>query len=125
MALTPAHPPALVGRWIRLKRDGGCPPHLGVLTSCVPVPDYPGQWLWTLHSPTGPMIGGPHLPADVLTREHTADVRRARRQLTRRLSADRELLTSLIAHGDPVGVVGRSVARMEELQEILHEQLHI
>ena len=124
MALTtPADPTALVGRWIRLDRDGGRPPHLGLLTRCAPVPGHPGLWSWTLRTPTGYMVGGPHLPAEELTREHRADVARARRQLTRRLSADRVTLAGLLVDDEPAAAMAHAVAALEELQDTLNTHL--
>ena len=121
---TPARPDLLVGRWVRVDRDGHRPPHLGVLARATPDPHHAGLWQWALRTPTGYMVGGPHLPAETLTRSHAADVARARRALTRRLRADRDLLGDLIAHEEPVAAVSRAVAALEELQASLAAQLH-
>ncbi|MEE2040902.1 hypothetical protein Q8791_27145 [Nocardiopsis sp. CT-R113] len=120
---TPARPDLLVGKWVRVDRDGGRPPHLGVLARATPDPDHPGLWQWALRTPTGYMAGGPHLPAESLTRAHTADVARARRALTRQLRADRAVLADLRAHGEPAGAMARAVAVLEELQTALAAQL--
>lgn len=120
---TPARPDLLIGRWVRLDRDGGRPPHLGVLTRVDPVPGHPGLWQWGLRTPTGYMVGGPNLPAEPLTREHTADIARARRALARRLRADRALLSDLLRFGDPVGVVAQAVTELEELEKSLSAQV--
>ncbi|MGW5880277.1 hypothetical protein ACWFMI_27395 [Nocardiopsis terrae] len=121
---TTTDPQTLVGRWIRLDRDEGRPPHLGLLTRAAPVPHHPGLYQWELRTPTGHMVGGPNLPAQPLTREHTDDVARARRQLTRALRRDRALLTELVAHGEPVGAVARAVTGLEHLQNTLADQLN-
>lgn len=124
MLTTPADPTALVGRWIRL-RDHDRPeyPTLGVLTRCNPVPTHPGLWQWALRTPTGHMIGGPNLPAEELTRDHAADVARARRQLARRLRADRATLAGLLADGEPAGAIAHAVATLERLSTTLNDQL--
>lgn len=124
MLTTPADPTTLVGRWIRL-RDHDRPdrPILGVLTRCNPVPTHPGLWQWGLRTPTGYMVGGPHLPAEELTREHRADVARARRQLARRLTADRATLAGLLADDEPAGAMAHAVATLEDLHTTLHTQL--
>lgn len=120
---TPARPDLLTGRWVRLDRDGGRPPHLGVLTRVDPVPGHPGLWRWGLRTPTGYMVGGPNLPAEPLTREHTVDIARARRALARRLRADRALLADLLQEGGRVGVVAQAVAELEELEKSLNAQV--
>lgn len=120
---TPARPDLLVGQWVRLERDGGQPPHLGVLTRADPTPGHPGLWQWGLRTPSGYMVGGPHLPAEPLTRDHTADVGRARQMLTRRLHADRALLADLIEHREPASAVGQAVAMLEELEQNLSAQV--
>lgn len=119
---TPARPDLLTGQWVRLDRDGGRP-HLGVLTRVNPVPGHPGLWRWGLRTPTGYMVGGPHLPAEPLTREHTVDIARARRALARRLRADRALLADLLQEGGRVGVVAQAVAELEELEKSLNAQV--
>lgn len=125
MLTTPADPTALVGCWIRL-RDHDRPDHpiLGVLTRCAPVPGHPGLWSWGLRTPTGYMVGGPHLPAEELTRVHAADVARARRQLARRLTEDRATLAALLDHGEPAGMMAHAVAALEELHTTLQTQLN-
>lgn len=122
---TPADPQALVGRWIRLERDEGRPPHLGLLLRATPIPDHPGLWNWALHTAQGSvMFGGPHLPAEVLTRKHTNDVARARRALTRQIRADRQTRDALIEFGKPAGVMRHKVDELEQLQESLTAQIH-
>ena len=44
---------------------------------------------------------------------------RARRQITRRLRADRATLAALLAHGEPAGAMAQAVAGLEDLQESL------
>jgi len=117
---TPADPTHMVDTWVRLHNpDRPDTPTLGVLRQCTPIPGHPGLWWWVLHTPTGRMSGGPHLPATPLRSDHRADVARARRQLTRRLRADRETLAGLLAGGDPAGVMARVVADLESLQASL------
>lgn len=109
---TPVHP--LADRWVRVDRDGGRPPHLGVLTRASADPDHPGLWHWGLRTPTGYLAGGPHLPAQALTRAHTADIARARRGLARRQA----WLEGTI---DPdTGIVPRAVA--QGLADIDHDR---
>ena len=117
---TPADPTHMVDTWVRLRdHDRPDTPTLGVLRQCTPIPGHPGLWRWVLHTPTGHMSGGPHLPATPLRPDHRADVARAHRQLTRRLRADRETLAGLLAHGDPAGAMARAVADLESLQASL------
>ncbi|MGW8527038.1 hypothetical protein [Nocardiopsis sp. NPDC055824] len=123
MTIATTSPEALVGQWVRLDRDGGRPPHLGVLTRATPDPDIPGLWHWALRTPTGYMVGGPHLPAELLTCEYPADVARARRALRRQLHTDRAVLADLLAHAEPAGPMARAVAALEELQAALDAQL--
>src|SRR5699024_10580063 len=110
----------MVGQWVRLHNpDRPHTPTLGWLKHCTPIPGNPGLWRWVLHTPTGRMIGGPNFPAEPLRPEHRHDLARARRQLTQRLRKDRETLAGLLAHGDPAGVLGRAVARLERLEQSL------
>ena len=60
-----------------------------------------------------------HLAAEPLRPEHRHDLARARRQLTQRLRKDRATLAGLLAHGEPAGVLGRAVARLERLEQTL------
>lgn len=118
--MTETDPTQMVGRWVRLRdHDRPDTPILGVLTRCTPIPGHPGLWQWVLHTPTGYMSGGPNLPAHPLTREHRGDVARARRQIARRLTRDRETLAGLLADGEPAGVMARAVAGLENLQNTL------
>jgi len=117
---TPTNPDRMVGQWVRLHNpDRPHTPTLGWLKHCTPIPGNPGLWRWVLHTPNGRMIGGPNFPAEPLRPEHRHDLARARRQLTQRLRKDRETLAGLLAHGEPAGVLGRAVARLERLEQSL------
>ncbi|MEU0242305.1 hypothetical protein ABZ234_31895 [Nocardiopsis sp. NPDC006198] len=94
-----------------------------MLARADPDPDHRGLWQWALRTPAGYMVGGPHLPAEPLTRAHTADIGRARQALSRQLRADRAVLADLLAHGEPAGAMARAVAVLEELQAALDAQL--
>ena len=114
-----------MGRWVRLRdHDRPTRPYLGVLTRAQAVPGRPGLWQWTLRTPAGHMSGGPHLPAQPLVRAHTADVARARRQLSRVLARDRDTLAGLREFGRPLGVMPRAVAELEHMRARLTAQLN-
>ncbi|WP_306368443.1 hypothetical protein [Nocardiopsis sp. CC223A] len=54
---TATHP--LADRWVAMARDGGRPPHLGVLTRVRPwtAPDGRTWWSWVLRTHTGHLVG--------------------------------------------------------------------
>lgn len=82
---TSVHP--LAEKWVVLSRDGGRPPHIGVLTRVRPAqaPERPDWWAWVLRTPTGHLVGSsPLANAVALTRADRALIARARRGLARR-----------------------------------------
>lgn len=84
-ATMPDHP--LADRWVRMGRDGGQAPHVGVLTRVRPCPGPEGTtwWFWVLRTPTGPVIGASSLANTApITHTDRALIARARRGLTRR-----------------------------------------
>lgn len=121
---TPARPDLLVGSWVRLYNHyRPTHPYLGVLTRAEPVPGHAGLWQWTLHTPAGYMLGGPHLPAQPLDRAHRSDARRARRQLARALERDRDTVAGLREFDCDLGVMPRVVAEWEHMRKRLNTQL--
>lgn len=112
---TATHP--LADRWVAMARDGGRPPHLGVLTRVRPwtAPDGRTWWSWVLRTHTGHLVGSSPLADTVaLTRADRALIGRARGAMTRR----KRWLESIVDPG--TGIVPRAVAA--GLADIAHDR---